>query len=417
MKILIINTSERIGGAAIAANRLAKALRRSGQDVTMLVRDKQTTDKNVSAIGPTWLTKFQFLWERFIIWISNRFDKKRLFQVSFANTGTDVTKLKEFQEADIIHLHWVNQGMLSLNDIERIVRSGKPVVWTMHDMWPFTGVCHYNDGCENYITDCGSCHLLGSESNNDISGKLQARKMKIFDNGNIAFVACSKWLRDIAAESALLKDRSVTNIPNTIDMRTYKEKDKKIIREKYNLPIDKRLLLFSSAKTSEKRKGFSYLVEACCILQERYPDLCKELGVIILGKSNEEAMDIPLPSYTMSYIKDDEGLSEIYNAADVYVTPSLQDNLPNTIMEALACSLPCVGFNVGGIPEMIDHKANGYVAEYKSATDLANGIYWVLEEAQYMELKRLALVKAQKSYSEKVVVERYMQVYKKISNK
>ena len=171
------------------------------------------------------------------------------------------------------------------------------------------------------------------------------------------------------------------------------------------------MLLFSSAKISDKRKGFAYLVEACNILSATSPGLCKELGVMILGKSCEDYTAIPFPTFVMNYVQDENELSDIYNAADVYVTPSLQDNLPNTVMEALACGLPCVGFNVGGIPEMIEHRVNGYVSEYKSAKDLANGVSWVLQEARYGELEKMSLEKVRKCYSGEVVVERYLQIY------
>ena len=411
MKILIINTSEKTGGAAIAANRLAKALRRSGQSVKMLVRDKSTDDVDVKSLGGTLRTRWQFLWERFTIWVANKFDREKLFQISFANTGTDVTRLREFVEADVVHLHWVNQGMMSLRDIERIVQSGKPIVWTMHDMWPFTGVCHYNDGCLNFLNGCGKCQFLHSDYARDISNKVLGRKKAVYGSGNICFVACSKWLRDIAQKSNLLKNNCVVDVPNTIDIDIFRQKDKESIRERYNLPLDKKMLLFSSAKINDARKGFVYLIEACNILLATSPDLCKELGVIILGKAGEECSAIPFPSFVMDYIQDENDLSDIYNAADVFVTPSLQDNLPNTVMEALACGLPCVGFNVGGIPEMIDHKVNGYVSEYRSAKDLADGIRWVLEEAQYDELGKEALNKVGKCYTGEVVAERYLQIY------
>ncbi|MBO7302475.1 MAG: glycosyltransferase family 4 protein [Bacteroidaceae bacterium] len=417
MKVLVINTSEKNGGAAIAANRLVKALRRNKVSVKMLVRDRQTNDSDVVALRTTVRTKWQFVWERFVIWLLNNFDKKRLFQISLANTGTDITKLKDFKEADVLHIHWINQGMLSLNDIDHIIKSGKPVVWTMHDMWPFTGICHYNEECTNFLESCGECPFLCSKSGNDVSHKLLEKKRNIYNNANIAFVACSKWLRDIARSSNVLKEKNVINIPNTIDTELFNEKEKKTIRDKYGLPNDKKLLLFGSAKISEKRKGFSYLIEACDILLNRYPELCKDLGVIILGKYNEGDFCIPLPTYSMNYIKNEKELCDIYNAADVYVTPSLQDNLPNTIMEALACGLPCVGFNVGGIPEMIEHKVNGYISEYKSSQDLAEGIRWILQDAQYPNLQKQAVKKVVECYSDKIVVKEYLQIYNSLTNK
>ena len=147
MRVLIINTSERIGGAAIAASRLMESLKNNGIKAKMLVRDKQTDQISVVRLKSNWLQVWKFMWERIVIWSANRFRRYHLFDVDIANTGTDITSLPEFRQADVIHLHWINQGMLSLNDIRKILTSGKPVVWTMHDMWPCTGICHYARGC------------------------------------------------------------------------------------------------------------------------------------------------------------------------------------------------------------------------------------------------------------------------------
>ena len=148
MRVLIINTSERIGGAAIAASRLMESLKNNGIKAKMLVRDKQTDQISVVRLKSNWLQVWKFMWERIVIWSANRFRRYHLFDVDIANTGTDITSLPEFRQADVIHLHWVNQGMLSLKDIRKILTSGKPVVWTMHDMWPCTGICHYARECK-----------------------------------------------------------------------------------------------------------------------------------------------------------------------------------------------------------------------------------------------------------------------------
>jgi glycosyltransferase involved in cell wall biosynthesis len=168
-------------------------------------------------------------------------------------------------------------------------------------------------------------------------------------------------------------------------------------------------------KTTDKRKGIDYLVEACRILASTQPDFCKNLGVVILGKESEIYETLfPFPIFSMGYVNNEKDLTDIYNAVDLYVTPSLQDNLPNTIMEAMACGVPCVGFNVGGIPEMIDHLHNGYVADYKSAEDFANGIHWALSEGEYQSLSEEACRKVSTSYSESTIAKRYIEVYNKI---
>ena len=163
MRVLIINTSERIGGAAIAASRLMESLKNNGIKAKMLVRDKQTDQISVVRLKSNWLQVWKFMWERIVIWSANRFRRYHLFDVDIANTGTDITSLPEFRQADVIHLHWVNQGMLSLKDIRKILTSGKPVVWTMHDMWPCTGICHYARECKNYQQECHDCQRRGTK--------------------------------------------------------------------------------------------------------------------------------------------------------------------------------------------------------------------------------------------------------------
>ena len=160
MRVLIINTSERTGGAAIAAHRLMEALRNNGIKAKMLVRDKQTDRISVVQLKKSWWKVWQFIWERIVIWKANHFKKHNLFAVDIANTGTNISALPEFNQADVIHLHWINQGMLSLTDIRRIIESGKPIVWTMHDMWPFTGICHYAGDCDKYTHEYHHCPIL-----------------------------------------------------------------------------------------------------------------------------------------------------------------------------------------------------------------------------------------------------------------
>ena len=416
MRVLIINTSERIGGAAIAAHRLMDALRNNGIQAKMLVRDKQTDQVTVIGLKKSWWKVWQFIWERIVIWKANHFKKHSLFEVDIANTGTDITSLPEFTQADVIHLHWINQGMLSLTDIRRIIKSGKPIVWTMHDMWPFTGICHYAGECEKYTHQCEQCPILYKGHKKDLSYQIFQKKEKLLQGSNIHFVACSQWLEKMAKKSHLLQNHFVTNIPNAINTNLFKPRNKVNAREKLQLPTDKKLLLFGSVKTTDKRKGIHYLVEACQMLSSRQPEFCQNLGVVILGKESEAYNSLfPFPIYSVGYIHNEKGLIDIYNAVDLYVTPSLQDNLPNTIMEAMACGIPCVGFNVGGIPEMIDHLHNGYVADYKSVEDFANGIFWALSKGEYQSLSEEACRKVATSYSESTIAKKYIEIYNKIT--
>lgn len=416
MRVLIINTSERMGGAAIAANRLMEALKNNGIKAKMLVRNKQTDQISVVELKKSWWRVWQFIWERIVIWKANYFKKHNLFAVDIANTGTNITLLPEFTQADVIHLHWINQGMLSLTDIRRIIQSGKPIVWTMHDMWPFTGICHYAGDCDKYGTLCHNCPLLYKGSKKDISYRIFQKKKTLFEDAQITFVACSRWLESLAKKSELIKGQTITNIPNAINTNLFKPRNKQQAREKCRLPQDKKLLLFGSVKITDKRKGIDYLVAACNLIASTYPEFSKELGVVVFGSQAEQyATLFPFPIYPMNYVSNEKELVDIYNAVDLYVTPSLQDNLPNTIVEAMACGIPCIGFNVGGIPQMIDHLHNGYVAEYQSSQDLANGIHWALTEGEYESLSEEACRKAVSCYSESIISKKYIDIYNKIT--
>ena len=407
MRILIVNTSERTGGAAVAANRLMKALNNNGAKAKMLVRDKETETLTVVPLPHSPRLRWHFLWERLVIFCRLHFSRQHLFEVDIANAGYDITKLPEFQEADVIHLHWVNQGMLSLKGIQKILQSGKPVVWTMHDIWPATALCHVTLGCQHFTSQCGNCRLLpGGGSSHDYSTTIWQRKQRMLADENIYFVACSHWLESEAKRSALLKGQKITSIPNPIDTRIYKRGNKQEARQRLGLPLDKKLILFASQRVTNVNKGMDYLIEACRQLQ------ISDAAVVILGGHAEEVVSqLSLEAYPLGYVNDEQRIVDVYHASDVFVLPSLSENLPNTIMEAMACGVPCVGFKVGGIPEEIDHRRNGYVAEYRSAEDLARGIRWILAEADYEELSKNAVHKVMQNYSQQSVALKYLDVY------
>ena len=410
MRVLIVNTSERTGGAAVAANRLMKALNNNGVKAKMLVRDKESDALTVVGLPKSPMLHWHFLWERFVIFCRLHFSRKHLFEVDIANTGSDITRLREFQEADMIHLHWINQGMLSLNGIRKILRSGKPVVWTMHDIWPATAICHLTLGCRYFVNRCANCkYLPGGGGSSDLSSRIWQKKQQILADGNIYYVACSRWLESEAKSSALLKGQKITSIPNPIDTHIYKKGNKHEALQRLGLPLDKKLILFASQRVTNVNKGMSYLVDACRQLGDLTKDLCE---VVILGGHAEEVLEqLPMKAHPLGYINDEQRVVDVYNAADVFVLPSLSENLPNTIMEAMACGVPCVAFKVGGIPEEIDHLKNGYVAAYRDAADLAKGIAWVLQEADYESLSSQAVHKVTHCYSQQSVAVKYLDVY------
>ncbi len=408
MRVLLVNTSETTGGAAIAASRLMEALNNHGVKAKMLVRDKGTDRLTVSALPNQKASFLKFVWERVVIWLHNRLKKENLWLVDIANTGTDITRLPEFQEADVIHLHWVNQGFLSLSDLEKILSSGKRIIWTLHDQWPYTAICHYSAPCDRYQTVCHDCPQLCYPKAKDLAWKVYKQKKEIYQHAHFTLVGCSQWIADLARKSSLTAGQHVASIPNAIPSGIFHPMNQAEARREHRLPEGKRLILFGSLKVTDGRKGVRYLIEA-------YKQMHEKPGIVVVGKATEkvaamfasEGGEVEGGFYPIDYITDEHRMASLYAAVDAYVTPSLQDNLPNTIAEAMSCGTPCVGFRVGGIPEMIDHLENGYVAQYCNSEDLARGIEYVMEH----DLHEAAHRKATRMFSESHVAQQYIQLY------
>lgn len=387
MKVVLVNTKTP-GGAYVACKRLAQALQKLGVEVSFV---------EIKA------TKWNFLWERFCIWVANGFSRKNLFAVSIANTGTDISKLPEVQTADIIHLHWINQGGLSLNNIAQLQALGKPIVWTMHDMWPFTGICHHAKECKQYQSACRTCPK-GADC---LASSTFDLKQKIWKN--ISFVGCSQWITSLAKQSALTVSSQVLVIPNPIDVNVYSPTHKEVARKQLGLSFDKKYVLFGAVNSTAIEKGLHYLLGADKYVQS-------DVQYLVVGQNGANVIEqLGHTGIDLGYVSDERQKALIFSAADVFVTPSLAENLPNMIMEAMACGTPCVGFEIGGIPEMIDHKKNGYVAKYKNAQDLAAGVDWVLTTKS--NLGAAARKNVEETYSESVVANQYIELYQSLLKK
>lgn len=416
-----------MGGAAIACLRLLAVLEHiEGIEVNILVQEKKRNNLNINAIANSWIQKklafTRFALERLYFRFFEKNEQIR-FAFSPANIGIDISEHRLVQEADIIHLHWINFGFLSINTLEKLFKLNKPIVWTLHDMWAFTGGCHHSGDCENYQISCGNCNqYLRNPAENDLSNKVWQRKNTIFKPEFISkttIVGCSQWLTNRAKKSSLLKGFSVKSIPNPLDTNLFSPQNKAEARQKLGLPINKKLILFVAAKVSVIWKGFSYFQESLEILKAKVSTggepHNQDIELVILGESDEATIQkLPFKAHALGKIFDLQQIVSVYAAADVFVIPSIQENLPNTIMEAMACGTPVVGFEVGGIPEMIEHRKNGFLVKYKSTQNFAEGINWVLFEANHAELSKNARQKVLENYSEKVVVEQYLEVYRSL---
>jgi glycosyltransferase involved in cell wall biosynthesis len=308
----------------------------------------------------------------------DRIKKYGLF--SYPIFGTDISKRKQIQSADIIYLHWAIGGFLNLNNIENLAKSGKPLIIFMHDMWSITGGCHHSFGCEKFKLKCYQCHNFPPNRKIDLSTREFKKKLKLYSTyKNLYFVSPSKWLYQLAKQSFLTKEKPVFHIPNVVNTNIFKPINKMEAKKILGLAPNSITIVFGAVSVDNPYKGGHYFQKALNILAQKI----KNGNIVILifgsGFNREIANSIPFPTKFLGRLRDDYSISLIYNAANVFVAPSLADNLPTTVMESLACGTPVVGFDVGGIPEMILHKKNGYVAKYKNQEDLALGIIYCLD--------------------------------------
>lgn len=418
MKILLVSKSEKTGGAAIATFRLMQALKDHSIDVSMLVQEGR--GDAVSGVHHTtesfikkWINLFRFILERLVFLLHEKSSTIR-FLFSLANTGEEITNNEYVKDADIIHLHWINGGFLSLKSIKGLLQSGKPIVWTLHDMWAFTGGCHYALDCKEYNRECGNCPYLKRPHTKDLSHRIWKRKEKILSKGKLVVVTPSDWLKGCVKSSSLLGNHEIHSIPNPIDPIVFKPTWKETACKNLGLSHKKKYILFGAANVRNMLKGFNFFMEA---IQMLYENLEGDDGieVVLFGKSSEDvALSIPFKTHLISFTGSVQKIVDLYNAAHLFVIPSLQDNLPNTILESLLCGTPVVAFKSGGIPEMIDHKKSGYLSAYRSSQDLANGMRWVLNSDDYEKLSKNAREKAENSFSKESSTRKYVALYQKL---
>lgn len=411
MKILHLCSSDLDGGAAKAAFRLMKAQRRSGLDSRMLVQSKRGDDASVTAVGSVFkgLLRRNLDQLRLTLFYKNR-------TAMFSPASIPLRSLKkhiaEF-DPDVVHLHWVCNGFFR---IENLAEMPQPVVWTMHDMWPMTGGCHYAGDCQKYLAACGQCPILPEKKQRDISHKQLLRKKSTYQKLNLGVVAPSKWLAECAQKSSLLSHLDCIQIENCIDTDVYRPIDRDFSRQLWRLPPDKKLILFGAqAATTDLRKGIDLLVAS---LNELRPTTEQDIEVVIFGSSKPKVeLNIPFPVHYMGNLNDDVSIATLYSAVDVLVVPSREDNLPNTLVEASACGVPSVGFDVGGVPDIIEHKVTGYVVKPFDIQGLTVAISWVIDDSpRQKQLGVKAREKALLRFSEAAVVKRYSQFYSSLSD-
>ncbi len=418
MKVLHLSTADANGGAARGAYWMHKALCNAGVDSHMLVADKFTSDPTVT--GASDITGSQKvakgIRQTFEYWPLKRYKNKRPGPFSPAIYPSNIAAQVEAIDPDIIDLHWVAGGLLRSQDLQRFQRTRpRHLVWTLRDMWAFTGGCHYSGDCTAYESGCGRCPLLGSNKGADLSAKVWQRKQAAWKDLDITVVPLSHWLADCARQSKLFAHQRIQVIPNAIDEDVYRPVDQAIARNLLNLPQHKKLILFGAlSPTADSRKGFKHLRSALHHLAAQ--PQADQLEAVIFGTDKPaKDLDLKLPTTFLGRLHDDTTLALAYSAADVMVMPSIQDNFAKTTIEAMACAVPVVGFNATGLKDCVVHQHNGYAATCFDAVDLANGIAWVLESAdRWQTLSKNARQTVEDNFTLTRQAQQYQQLYQKL---
>lgn len=408
MKILHLNTHDTQGGAARAAYRLHRALLSEGIDSKILVQTKASDDPTVIG-SENKIEKAANILRPFLDSLPVKKYKNKtqtLFSPAWLPFSQIPNKITQINP-DIVHLHWICGGMMSVQDLARIK---KPIVWSLHDMWAFTGGEHYDEEQQHYIQQCGCSKVLGSNDSKDLSYKGWKQKFKAYAQiDNMSIVGLSHWMHNSAKKSSLLSKKNHFCIPNPIDTAVFDLFDKIQARQLLSLAANKKIVLFGAMNaTSDYRKGYNQLIQALDLISDDYE-------LVIFGSSEPlQAPKFKQAVHYLGHLHDDISLRILYSAADVMVVPSLQENLSNAIMESLACGTPVVAFDIGGNSDMIDHKVNGYLAKPFEPKDLAKGIQWILSTPEYNQLCDNARQKIVTTFDNQIVAKQYIELYKDI---
>jgi len=410
MKVLQVSTTAQLGGAGIAAYRLNQGLRSMGVDSWMLVNKKKQPDDFI--ISPTGkLDKIAARLNPYLERIPGRFSRQNLDRVSPSwSPGGVVSRIKA-QSPDIVNLHWVNDGFLRIESLPAIPQ---PVVWTLHDMWAFSGGEHYVGESTRYIEGYSAENRPASETGLDVNRWIWRRKKKSWSAIDRMVIATpSKWLAACAQQSDLFRNLRVEVLPNGVDHERFHPLEHVIARRILGIPEDKKLVLFVEGSwNTDKRKGFHLLAQALEKLEHAVvPD---NYQLVVLGKSSG-ANTFSMKTRYLGKLHDEISMALVYAAADVFVAPSIEENLANTVLESLSCGTPVVAFNIGGMPDMIDHRKNGYLAPGFDPEVLARGIQWVVEdEKRWKELSEQARATVVQSFTLQKSASRYMALYNEL---
>lgn len=421
MNVLLINKSDSTGGAAVVSFRLMQALNAAGVDTRMLVAEKLTDSPEVSTAASPAALKRRFLLERLSIFLADGFDRKNLFKIDTAECGVDLSRHPWVEWADVICLNWINQGLLSLKDIDRICALGKPVVWTMHDMWNLTGVCHHAGSCTRWLDRCGYCPLLGRMAReHDASRSTWLRKSELYTNRPIAFVAVSNWLADLSRRSTLMSQCDLHVIPNAFPLGEPIPEGERADRGLY------RKLLFGAARLDDPIKGLPLLKESLAVLARDYPDVAARCELITFGsvKDASALSGFSIAHRHLGRLSAPE-VKAAYADADIVLSTSQYETLPGTLVEGMAWGCVPVATSAGGQNDIVNHRLTGWLTGSESLAtgkmipqsyDIPQGIVWADRELQKngARLRALMYESVKNRFSAGAVANRYIALFNRL---
>ncbi len=413
INVIHLNTSIQHSSALL---RLNKAFNQQGIKSSLFTMECAIQSENVIIAHKSLYFRILRKIDTFFIGIvkKNYHSKYSSLPFSFFNVGMNLAKEADIKSADVIIIHWTGGSFLSLHGLEKIFEMGKMVIIACHDNGHFTGGCHVLLGCEKYKNRCGECPQLGSKNDKDISYIQLMKKKKIYEKYDFVVVSPSRWTDDNVSNSYVFRGKKHFIIPNVIDTDTFKKISKDYLRKKYSISNDAKIILFGAIGATEvPHKGYKELLRALDIFSEKYPDI-GEVNIYIFGSNGSDSKyNSQFTMHYMGYLKEQE-IAEAYNISDIYVVPSLEDSFNNTVAEALSTETPVVSFATGGITDIIDHKKNGYLAKYGDSDDLANGIYWVMNNNPDNCLGINGRTKVLEKFSYEPVVNKYKELFNEV---
>lgn len=395
VKIVHINATDNRGGASIACSRHSEAMNKAGM-----------VSNIVTANHPK---GFQKILQSLYFRINLPREKKLHSSANFSlmDFGMPLYRNPIVRNADIIYLHWVCANTLSIDGIVKILKLGKPTFWYMHDMFPFTGGCHYAFDCNGYKKGCLNCPQIGNESLKYKAQKQLLEKIsKWGDFANLEFVSPSEWEARCAMEASLCNGHKIHIAPNLLDTSIFCPLENRS-KQDWGLDPNKLTVLFGAARISSPYKGAKYVREC---LQWLDPDRYEGL---VMGKAdNEFISDLPIKVVQTGFLYDETSIVKAYNACDTFITSSQAESFGQVVAEAMACGKPCVGFPTGGITDLIKHKENGYLTNFNSAAELRNGIEWLFsDKARYNSLSENARNHINDNFSYHLVLEKHPELW------